>query len=114
MERATPEALAKPRFKTDEVPIEGAGTVLVRSLSRWEMVEVQKLEDDRQRQDNLALFYGMVEPTMTQDQIMAWRKAGGVMEIEKVARKINELSGIGKDAAKSDISGDGDQSDAGV
>jgi len=114
VERATVAALTTRRLKTEEVPVEGVGTVLLRGLSRWEMVEVQKLEDDRQRQDNLAIFYGMVEPAMTQDEVMAWRKAGGVMEIETIARKVNELSGVGKDAAKSGVPGDGERPDAGV
>lgn len=107
MERATKESLLASRLKSEEVEIEGVGTVVVRGLSRWEMVEVQKAEDDRQRQDNLALSYGLVEPRLAEHEVMAWRKAGGVMEIETIARKINELSGIGKDAAKSDVPGDG-------
>lgn len=107
MERATKEALTTPHLKTDEVPIEGVGTVLVRGLSRWEMVEVQKLESDRQKQDNLAVFYGLAEPPMNQDEVMAWRKAGSAREIEDIALAINKLSGIGKDAAKSDLPGDG-------
>lgn len=111
MERATVEALTTRRLKTEEYPVEGVGTVLIRGLSRWEMIECGKLEDDRQRQDNLAIFYGMVEPSMTQDEIMAWRKAGSVMEIENIARKINELSGVGKDAAKSVVSSNGERPD---
>jgi hypothetical protein len=109
MERATKQALMTPHLKTDEVPIEGIGTVLVRGLSRWESVAVQKLED-RQKQDTAALAFGMVDPAMTEDEVMTWRKAGAVMEIEAIARKINELSGIGKDAAKSGVSRDGDES----
>lgn len=108
MERATKQALMTPHIKAEEVPVEGVGTVLVRGLSRWEMVEVQKLEDNRQKQDTLAVHYGMVDPEMDEHEVMAWRKAGAVMEIEAIARKINELSGIGKDAAKSDVPGDGD------
>lgn len=115
MERATVEALtSKPRLNTDEVPIEGVGSVLVRGLSRHEMIEVFKLEGDRQRQDNLAVWYGTLDPKMTQDEVMAWRKTGTNEEIEKIAKKINELSGVGKDAAKSDVHGDGDKPDAGV
>lgn len=114
MERATKTALTTPHLKTGEVELEGVGSVLVRGLSRWEMVDVQKLEDDRQRQDTLAVAYGLVEPQMHQDEVMAWRKAGGAMEIEAVARKINELSGIGKDAAKSDVPSDGEQPGSGV
>lgn len=109
MERASKAALLTPRLKTEEVEIEGVGTVLVRGLSRWEMVEVTKLEDNRQRQDIMALAFGLVDPQMTQDELAAWRRAGSVMEIEAIARKINELSGIGKDAAKSDVPGDGDE-----
>lgn len=108
MERATKEALTTPHIKTDEVEIEGIGSVLVRGLSRWEMIETGKLDDNRQKQDNLAISYGLLEPTMDEHEIMAWRKAGAVMELERVARKINELSGVGKDAAKSDVPGDGD------
>lgn len=108
MERATVAALMTSHLKTGEVELDGVGSVLVRGLSRWEMIETQKLENDRQRQDNLAISFGLVEPVMTEDQVMAWRKAGAVMELEQVARKINALSGIGKDAAKSDVPGDGD------
>lgn len=110
MERATVAALTTSRIaiETEEVAIEGVGTVLVRGLSRWEMVEVQKLEDDRQRQDTLAVHLGMVDPPMAEHEVMAWRKAGAAMEIEHVARAINRLSGIGKDAAKSGVPADGD------
>lgn len=114
MERATKEALMTPRLKAEEVPIPGVGTVLVRGMSRWEVVEVQKLESDRQRQDNLAVFYGLAEPAMTQDEVMAWRKAGNAQEIEDVALKVNELSGIGKAAAKSAVPADGDGPDVRV
>lgn len=114
MERATIQALTTPRVKTEEMEIEGIGSVLVRGLSRWEMVEVQKLEDNRQRQDTLAVHYGMVEPAMAEHEVMAWRKAGNAMEIEAVARTVNKLSGLGKDAAKSVVPGDGDGPDDGV
>lgn len=113
MERATIEALTTPHIKTDEHEIEDIGTVLVRGLSRWESVATGKI-DDRQKQDTAAIAFGMVEPKMTEDQVMAWRKAGAVMEIEGVARKINALSGIGKDAEKSGVHGDGDRPDDGV
>lgn len=107
MERANKNAMMALHLPTGEVELEGIGSVLVRGLSRFEMVEVQQLEDDRQQQDTLALHYGMVEPEMAKDEVIAWRKAGAVMEIESVARKINALSGIGKDAAKSDVPADG-------
>jgi hypothetical protein len=108
MERANKNAMMALHLPTGEVELDGIGSVLVRGLSRFEMIEVQKLEDDRQVQDTLALHYGMVEPEMSEEEVIAWRKAGAVMEIESVARKINALSGIGKDAAKSDVPADGE------
>lgn len=113
MERATVAALTTPRLngKTAEVEIEGVGTVLVRGLSRWEMIHLQALEGNRHRQDAAALAIAMVEPKLTDEEAAAWQRAGGWMEIEAIARKINELSGIGKDAAKSGVSGDGERSD---
>lgn len=109
---ATPESLAGPRpavadSEDNHVIIPGVGKVKLKGMTRWEMVEVGKLEGDRQKQDNLAIFYGTERPKCSQDQIMAWRKAGWCMELEEAARKINALSGIGKDAAKSNVSGDG-------
>lgn len=108
MERANKNALMALHLPTGEVELEGVGSVLVRGLSRFEGTAVQALGDDRQKQDTLALHYGMVDPEMTQEEVIAWRKAGAVMEVETVARKINKLSGIGQDAAKSDVPADGD------
>lgn len=109
MERATVAALTTPHLSTDEVEIEGVGTVLIRELSRWEMTALQALEDNRQQQDTRAIMFGMVDPPMQEHEVMAWRKAGGNAEIEGIARKINALSGIGKDAQKSGVDGDGDE-----
>lgn len=111
MERATVEALTAPRVKakTAELEIDGVGTVVVRGLSRWEMIHLQKLADNRHKQDAAALAIAMVEPTLTDDEATAWQRAGGWAEIEAIAQKINELSGIGKGAAKSDLSGDGER-----
>lgn len=108
MERANKNAMMVLHVPTAEVELEGIGSVLVRGLTRFESIEIMKLEGDRQVQDTQALVYGLLEPEMSRDEIIAWRKSGALMEIEAVARKINELSGIGKDAAKSDVPADGD------
>jgi hypothetical protein len=108
MERANKNAMMTLHLPTGEVELEGIGSVLVRGLSRFEMTAVFGLEDDRQKQDTAAIAYAMVDPEMTVEEVIAWRKAGANAEIEEVARKINELSGIGKDAAKSDVPADGD------
>lgn len=104
------EALLAPRIavRTEEVPVEG-GTVTVRGLSRMELILAQKLEHDRPKQEQFLLSVAMVEPELTEGEVKAWQKQIGTCgEIETVARKINELSGLGKDAAKSDLPGDGE------
>lgn len=112
MERATKAALTTPHLQTEEVEIPGVGAVVLRGLSRWETVELQGLESNRQWQDTKALLYGLVDPPMDEHEIVAWRKAGGNGEVEAIARKINTLSGIGQDATKSSVATDGDESGA--
>lgn len=107
------ETLLTPRVteNTAEVEIPGIGTVTVRGLSRWEMINVFRLEGKKHRQEQLALSFGMVDPRLTPEEVAAWQKAAGTGEIELVAKAINELSGIGSGAAKSVVPDDGDGPD---
>lgn len=108
---ATVEQLRTVRLQEDDVEVPGVGWVRVRAMSRWETTHIQGLGDNRQKQDAEAIRIATVRPLLTADDVSAWRKAGRVMELETIARKINELSGIGKDAAKSDVHADGDGPD---
>jgi hypothetical protein len=54
----------------------------------------------------------MVDPALTQAQIITWQKAADSNEITPVVKKINELSKVGEDAAKTAYKSDGDGSDA--
>ena len=112
MERANKNAMLALNLRTGEVEVEGLGAILCRELTRFEMVEVQELEADRQAQDQRALFFGIVDPELTMEEVAAFRKAWGNAVCERIARKVNELSGIGKDAAKSDLPRDGSGPDA--
>lgn len=114
MERANKNAMLALNLRTEEIELEGVGTILVRELTRFEMVEVQELEDDRQAQDTKALFFGIAEPSLSLEEVAAFRKAQGSSVCERIARKVNQLSGIGKDATKSAVSGNGAGPDAGV
>lgn len=107
--------LFAPRLAQAEVEIPGVGTVTVRGLSRFEMVGVQKLQEKGVLvHERAILAMGMVDPAMTEDDVAQWQKASPAAEINEVAKKINELSGIGKAAAKSDVPGDGDGPGPGV
>lgn len=88
--------------RTAEVEIEGLGPVTVRALSRMEMMISGKI-DDSVKQERFILSKAMVDPEMTEEDVAAWQKASIPGEINAVAGKVNELSGIGKGADKSGL-----------
>lgn len=96
-------------MNTAPVSIDGfEEPLIVRGLTRYELDQSQKFSDDRIKQEQYILARCIVGPeTWTEGEVEAWQKSGGFMEIEVVARKINDLSGIGKAAAKSGVPGDG-------
>lgn len=87
---------------TAEVEIVGVGTITVRSLSRWEMIQGGKIEDTL-GQERFILSRAMVEPKMDEHEVAEWQKCSPPGEINKVASAVNKLSGIGKGADKSDL-----------
>lgn len=88
--------------RTAEVEIEGVGTVTVRALSRHEMIQGGKLEDSM-AQERYILSKAMVDPPMGEHDVAAWQKCSPPGEINAVAMKVNELSGIGQGADKSSV-----------
>lgn len=93
------ELLFKPRLPEDEIPIPGVGTVRVRGLNRDESVSVAKIEDVALR-DRHIIAIGMVDPRLSVSEVERWGKAATGGELEKVSRKIAELSGMLDDSAK--------------
>jgi len=107
---ATPEELFDVSLPEDDVQIRPGVWVRVRALTRAEMVRAGKLEENRLRQEQFLVAIASVQPKLTEEDVARWQRASRFMELEKLGRKINELGGIGKDAAKSDLSDDGDES----
>lgn len=96
-------------LNTADVEIEGVGTVKVRGLSRFELLVAQKkYPDDTLKQERFILAAALVDPLLTEDEVAQWQQSSLPMEINAVAEVVNRLSGIGKDAAKSDVPADGD------
>lgn len=97
------EALLADRVtgRTAEVELEGIGTIVVQAISRHTMIEGGKLE--HQAQERYILSRAMVDPPMGEHDIAAWQKCSPPGEINAVAMKVNELSGIGKGADKSSV-----------
>lgn len=96
------EQLLKPRLPEGEVEIEGLGPVLVRGLSRAEVLE--NLQDvDREVPGALErrmVSLALVEPRLSEDDVAAWQQGSLPFEVERVVEKINELSALTRQAAK--------------
>lgn len=105
MERATLASLTQPRLQGEEIEIPGVGTVLVRALSRHEMLTASKAAESggALAMEREMISYALLEPTMTVDQVAEWQKASPASEMMPIVHKINALSGIGKGAEKSDL-----------
>lgn len=102
-------ALLAPRLPEDDVEIPGVGTVRVRALSRAEAMKVQRLPSKERDAQTIAL--GMMDPPMSVDDVKAWAAASPAAEMEAVARRIAELSGILTEGAqKSGVPGVRDES----
>ena len=112
------EALFAPRLPEDDVEIPGVGTVRVRGLSRGEVFEINKLrrKDDDTGEDieRRTIAVGMVDPEMTLADVQRWQAASPAGELERVARRIQELSGMADDAAKATMLDFRDEPDGGV
>lgn len=94
--------IAGREFPTAQVEIEGVGVITVRGLSRWEVLQGGKF-DDNLAQERFILARAMVDPEMGEDDVAAWQKSSPPGEINAVAAKVNELSGIGQGADKSSV-----------
>jgi hypothetical protein len=110
MDKAALLAMSVP---TEEFEIEGVGIITLRGMTRYEMMLVFKRQESTGElsAEQFSLSIGIVDPKMTEDDIAAWQKVAPGGLLNKIAMRVNALSGIGKDAAKSDVSRDGERSD---
>lgn len=95
MTTVSKELLLKPRLPEAEVEIEGVGVVRVRGLSRAEAMAASRAQEERGT-DGLyryLLLTGLVDPSLTEDEVDAWLSQATVSEIDPVAIRIGELSG---------------------
>lgn len=103
-------ALLRPRLEEDDVPVGKLGTVRVRALSRKEAADLNDLTDTLAR-EAFIVATGMVDPVMTKADVLDWQAAAPAGELDPIALRIGELSGLlessEKDAYKSDGDGSG-------
>lgn len=87
------ELLFQPRLEEDDVELAGVGTVRVRALNRDEVIAMQKIEDVALR-DRHIIAVGLVDPRLSVSEVQRWGRAASGGELEKVSRRIAELSGL--------------------
>jgi hypothetical protein len=99
--------LLKSRLGEKTIEIPGVGEVTVRGLSRGEVLLLQKTSNNPTQLEQKIIAVGMVEPKLSEKDVATWQKAATSGEIDRVVDVINELSGLGQGATKSDVPGDG-------
>lgn len=82
-----------------DVEIPGMGTVRVRALTRLEAIHAQKASGVVEM-DRRIIALGMVDPAMTEADVADWTRVAPAGELDPVANKITELSGIQTNAGK--------------
>lgn len=100
------ETLLKPRLPWDAVPIGDLGNVIVRGLSRAEVLDVSEVAGTPEFEPTL-LSLGLVDPELTVEEANEWRKAAESSEIKSVCDRISELSGLKEGSAKAAYKSDG-------
>lgn len=87
--------LAKAGIETEDVEIPGKGTVQVRGLTRSEALGLQKLgELDALEMERKLVALAMVEPALTEDEVLTWQENSPAGELEPIAEAIQRLSGL--------------------
>lgn len=74
----------------------------VRALTRDEVLEMNKIDDPRER-DNFVVATGMTQPKLTIEEVAEWGAEGNAGDLVAVTDRIAELSGLKKGADKSSV-----------
>lgn len=91
----------KAEAETREVELpSGAGSVLVRGLTRKEALRVQGIEMDEEVAERKLLAVALVDPEMSEDEIGQWQEIAIAGELVPVVAAVLELSGMTADAPK--------------
>jgi hypothetical protein len=92
---------AAPALPQEEFEIEGKGSVLIRALSRAQILSLQSAESKGVLySERRMLALAIVEPEFSEDDIGNWQKSSLASELEALTVRIAEMSGIRKDSQK--------------
>lgn len=91
----------KAEAETREVELpSGAGSVLVRGLTRKEALDLQGREMDAAEAERKLIALAMVDPAMTEEEAGQWQEVASAGELQPIAEAVLELSGMTADAPK--------------
>jgi len=105
--------LLKPRVPEGTVELEGIGTVRVRGLSRAEVFMTQQCKGVEATERKI-LALGLLDPQMTEAEVKEWQEGSPAGEMEPVAAKIRDLSGLGDKPPKAAMTSFRDDAGPGV
>lgn len=105
---ATLDELATISDDTEDVTLPSGAVVLVRGLTRYELLSNGKGTDDSSLIERRNLATCLVEPKLSLSQVERWQKTSKPGEIGVVTDAIRRLSGLGEGAGKSRVPADGD------
>jgi hypothetical protein len=98
------QLIEKRELPTAEIPIDipgvVSGTVLVRALTRGEVLKGQTTHKGVAAIERFMLATAMVDPVMTEDDIAAWQRHALAGELDPVANKVQAMSKMIEDADK--------------
>jgi len=104
---ASAEDLTRDRISLNEEDYElpSVGWIRIRGISRADFVTANKrYGEDMGAQERFILSRAVIIPTVTEAIAGQWQQASGISEINKLALRINEISGLNKGADKSVVS----------
>lgn len=102
------DALFSQAMEERDVAVGTLGTVRVRGLSRVEALSIKGKDMSPAKMERVLLSMALIEPTMTEEEVGRWQKAAPAGQLNDVQQAILDMSGMTKDAAKSDVPGDGE------
>lgn len=96
--------LAKRGLGTQTVTVGDVGEVVVRGLSRAEVLSLQSVgEIDAAEMERRLVSLAMVDPKLTEEEVGEWQQVAAAGDLEPISDAIQQLSGLAVKAVKAEM-----------
>lgn len=99
------EAFLKATTSSEVIALPSLGDVRVRGLTRAEAVGLQDVKDNPRALECRIIALGLVEPALSAADVEAWYESADAGHTDLIVDAVQRLSGLGKGADKSGVSG---------